>query len=189
MRMEDGHVLIAGPGRSGRTTALVSLADSIRRSGEKWPIHFLAPRDAPKNVAPDAFDQLRTGIDACAEYLQNREWEAASDGSGNVVLMIDDCDELIDQFDAPAIVQAARRRPPGLWIVVAMEADAARSAYREGLKVLRRHRHGLLLSPDIDVDGELLGARLPRSSTIPGSVGRGFLVRRQELELVQVARG
>jgi len=188
MRMEDGHVLIAGPGRSGRTTALVSLADSIRRGGEKWPIHFLAPRDAPKSVAPQAFDQLHVGIDACAEYLQNREWEAAADGSGNVVLMIDDCDELIDQFDAPALVQAARRRPPGLWIVVAMEADAARSAYREGLKVLRRHRHGLLLSPDIDVDGELLGARLPRFSTVPGSVGRGYLVRREELELVQVAR-
>jgi S-DNA-T family DNA segregation ATPase FtsK/SpoIIIE len=33
MRPEDGHVLVAGPGRSGRTTALVSLADSIWRSG------------------------------------------------------------------------------------------------------------------------------------------------------------
>jgi S-DNA-T family DNA segregation ATPase FtsK/SpoIIIE len=111
------------------------------------------------------------------------------EASGSAVLMIDDCDELLDQFDAPALVQAARRRPPGLWIIVAMEADAARSSYKEALKVLRRHRHGLLLSPDIDVDGELLGARLPRFSTVPGSVGRGYLVRREELELVQVARG
>lgn len=187
IRAEDGHFLVAGPGRSGRTTTLLTLAGSIRRSDVGWPIHFLAPRDVPTGVTADAFDEFVSGVEDCTEYLQGLKWEAAVKKSGNVVLMIDDAEELADLFDAPEFVQIARRRPPGLWIIVAAQSEGARS-YQQGLKAIRSHRHGLLLSPNPDMDGDTLSAKLPRFSPVPITVGRGYLVRREELELVQVAR-
>jgi hypothetical protein len=39
------------------------------------------------------------------------------------------------------------------------------------------------------VDGDLLGTRLPRRSNPVFPVGRGYLVERGTLELVQVATG
>jgi S-DNA-T family DNA segregation ATPase FtsK/SpoIIIE len=187
VRAEDGHFLVAGAGRSGRTTTLLTLAGSIRRSQVGWPIHLLAPRDDPKGVSADTFDRLVSGLEACTEYLQNREWEAAAQGSGGAVLLIDDAEELADLLDVAEFVQVARRRPPGLWVVVAAESEGARS-WHEGFKAIRRHRHGLLLSPDVNADGDMLSTRLPSFSPVPVSVGRGYLVRREELELIQVAK-
>jgi hypothetical protein len=44
-----------------------------------------------------------------------------------------------------------------------------------------------LLDPDPDVDGDLLGARLPRRSNPVFPPGRGYYVDRGVVELVQVA--
>ncbi len=183
---EDGHFLIAGPGRSGRTTALVTLAGSIRRSDIAWPIHFLAPRNAPKDLPANGVDRLIVGVDECTEYLQNREWEAIAPGAGSV-LMIDDADDLVDVLDGPDFLKILRRRPPGLWVVLSAESEAARK-WNEGFKTIRKNRHGLLLRPDLNSDGETLSAKLPRFSAVPANVGRGYLVRREAAELVQVAR-
>ena len=51
----------------------------------------------------------------------------------------------------------------------------------------RKAKHGLLLAPDLDLDGELFGVRLPRSATRTFPLGRGFLIRRGPVEVVQVA--
>jgi len=51
----------------------------------------------------------------------------------------------------------------------------------------RKAKHGLLLAPDLDLDGELFGVRLPRSASRTFPVGRGFLIRRGPIEVVQVA--
>jgi S-DNA-T family DNA segregation ATPase FtsK/SpoIIIE len=188
VRPADGHFLVAGPGHSGRTTALLTLLGSMKRGGNDWPVHFLAPRDAPRAAAADAFDRLVTGVEACTEYLASLEWEPAVKEFGNVVLVIDDAEELAELFDdSTELIQVTRRRPPGVWIVMAAQPEGARS-YQKGLKAIRSHRHGLLLSPNPDIDGETLSAKLPRFSPAPGSVGRGYLVRREELELVQVAK-
>jgi S-DNA-T family DNA segregation ATPase FtsK/SpoIIIE len=42
------------------------------------------------------------------------------------------------------------------------------------------------LHPELDVDGDLLGVRLPRRTNAVFPPGRGFLVNRGEVELVQV---
>ncbi|MHB8959303.1 MAG: FtsK/SpoIIIE domain-containing protein, partial [Candidatus Limnocylindrales bacterium] len=184
----EGHVLVAGPGRSGRTTALAAIALSVRRSGVGWPVHMLSPRTEPGEAVAGPFDAVHAGIDACTEFLLKRVWEEARRVSGGSVVLIDDCDELADQLSDSSLVPLLRRRPSsGPWFVVACEVDAARHLYGDWFAALRRHRNGLLLSPDVDLDGDLLGTRLPRSSTVPGAPGRGYLVRRERVELAQVA--
>ena len=52
----------------------------------------------------------------------------------------------------------------------------------------RKAKHGLLLMPDLDLDGELFGVRLPRSANRTFPVGRGFLIQRGPVEVVHVAQ-
>ena len=52
---------------------------------------------------------------------------------------------------------------------------------------LRNDGHGLLLRPELDLDGELLGTRLPRGFRRSFPPGRGYLVDAGAAELVQVA--
>ena len=61
-----------------------------------------------------------------------------------------------------------------------------RAAYTDWVKGLRGYGRGILLQPNMDLDGDLLGARLPRRrpSAVPG---RGFAVDRGTASLVQVA--
>ena len=53
---------------------------------------------------------------------------------------------------------------------------------------LRKDATGLLLDPDLDLDGELLGVRLPRRSNPFFPPGRGYLVVSGTVRLIQVAR-
>jgi hypothetical protein len=86
-------------------------------------------------------------------------WEAAVKEAGNAVLVLDDAEELTDGFDSPEFIKVARRRPPGLWLIIAAQTEGARG-YQQGLRAIRSHRHGLLLSPNPDTDGDILSGKL-----------------------------
>jgi S-DNA-T family DNA segregation ATPase FtsK/SpoIIIE len=53
---------------------------------------------------------------------------------------------------------------------------------------VRRSRVGLLFGPDPDLDGELLGVKLPRRQALAFVPGRAYLVQSGELDVVQLAR-
>jgi S-DNA-T family DNA segregation ATPase FtsK/SpoIIIE len=84
---------------------------------------------------------------------------------------------------------ARRSRDLDVWLVAASEAHAAHRTFGGWLRELRSEEHGLLLVPQVDIDGDLLGVRLPRRSSSAFPPGRGYLVRRGRVELVQVAAG
>jgi len=52
---------------------------------------------------------------------------------------------------------------------------------------VRRSRTGLLLQPDVQADGGLLGVTLPRRPSPPVRPGCGYLVQAGGFELVQAA--
>ncbi len=103
------------------------------------------------------------------------------------MVLVDDADRLDDDGDGLGALTA--RRLPGLHLVVAMTADAARHRYAHFARQVRSCRLGMLLSPDRDLDGELLGVRLPRRPTMPPRPGRGYVVADCEAREAQVARG
>jgi S-DNA-T family DNA segregation ATPase FtsK/SpoIIIE len=73
-------------------------------------------------------------------------------------------------------------------VVAAVERQVALSTFSPWLVELRKEKYGVLLEPDLSVDGDILGVQLPRRTNAIFPPGRGFLVDRGTFELVQLAR-
>jgi DNA segregation ATPase FtsK/SpoIIIE, S-DNA-T family len=187
--LSERHFLVVGPYRSGRSTALATLCASLRAGTPGLELRLLAPRRTPL-ADSGLFDSIAGGVEHCdaavLELLaQQTEGEPPA---GPVVVVIDDAEELAETVGAAPLETVVRRgRDTGLRVLAACERQAAQRAFSGWLRELRKEEHGLLLDPDPDVDGEILGARLPRRSNPIFPQGRGYLVERGAIELVQVA--
>ncbi|MCL2552895.1 MAG: hypothetical protein FWE75_12230, partial [Actinomycetia bacterium] len=73
-------------------------------------------------------------------------------------------------------------------LVAAGRADALRRTYGHWTQRARDSRCGILLAPDHDLDGDLLGTTLPRHDRLAPLPGRGYLVVDGIAGGVQVAR-
>ncbi|MCC6435717.1 MAG: hypothetical protein IT196_11850 [Acidimicrobiales bacterium] len=188
LRRGDG-VLVAGPVRSGRSSALhaivAGLLDQPATPAGRVAVVVVAGSRSPLAAgrlaatgaaAPDRFDPAQH--DAWAARLA-----AGPPVGGWGIVAVDDAESLEDRSGALGAALSAG------WIVVAAgRNDALRSAYGHWTRAVRTSRIGLLLRPDPDLDGELLGARLPRRGDVPlDRPGRGFLVQDGSVGVLQVA--
>ncbi|WCO67799.1 FtsK/SpoIIIE domain-containing protein [Iamia majanohamensis] len=172
------HALVAGPARSGKTTALAVAGTVARTAG--WATAVVAARRSALGGDGDLGPVLRPEAVAA-------ELPGLLDGRGAdappLLLLVDD----IDLVDADATMEEALGRDDVV-VVGAGRADTLRGLYSHWSRSLRRSRAGLLLVPDVDLDGDLLSVRLPRRTTTPIAAGRGYLCAGGEVELVQVAQ-
>ncbi len=156
----DTRLLVAGPSRSGRTTALELIALQLIEFG------------APVAIAARASSRLaglrdRPGV-VCLDPHTTRIPEAT-------VLLVDDCETFVDTELGDGLARVARSAgSAGPAVVGSVRSDDPVAAYRGLAGELRRARTGLLLQPSVG-GGELFGLRRsPRSSsTIPG---RGLFI-------------
>lgn len=182
------HFLISGPYRSGRSTALRTIAEGLRAAAPDARLLLLAPRRSPLREL-DLWDGVETSAEGCAEAIGEllRAAEAGEGEEGMGYVLIDDGGELSEArtvIDLERLVRLGRDGGPR--VVAAVESAAARGIGLGWVRELRREGHGLLLQPDLAADGDLLGARLPRQLSSPLVPGRGFLVRAGVAELMQV---
>ncbi|MDQ6873824.1 MAG: FtsK/SpoIIIE domain-containing protein [Actinomycetota bacterium] len=177
-----GALLVAGPPRSGRSTALVCAARWHAERGTA--VAVVTPRPSPLRqltgvvgtFGPADADRLR----AAAVAVRDRP----------LVVVVDDAESLLDSPVEHVLSELLRgqderpdERPVGL--VLAGCTDELASIYR-GISVeVRRGRVGLVLNPCGPLDGDLFGAKLPRG--LPARPGAGVLCRRGEITPVQVA--
>jgi len=175
---EDGPgFLVAGPRRSGRSTALVTMATALvtRRCG----VVAVLPRRSPLADVDGLLAVLRPDENAVLAGLLARE--------GPVVVLVDDVEALHDAA-ITAVLEGVLRHGPGRGraVVVAGSAEELATTFRGLVVEVRRSRCGLLLQPQGPLDGDLLGLRLPRASgTVPP--GRGLLAVAGQVTPVQVA--
>ncbi len=157
-------LLIAGPARSGRSTALVGIAQSLLLGGTR--LVLVAPRASALSRLPGV---PFTGLDL--DVLQEQLAEP-----GPVVVVIDDAEQLRDCGAVSLLRQVVAGALPGRAVVLAGNASEVGAGFTGWQVDARKARHGLLLSPQDPADGELVGLRLPRS-LIDGPVlpGRGLL--------------
>ena len=157
-----GHALIAGPPRSGRTSTLTALVRSLI--------------DAGVEVV-----QIHPGIDVAPADVGRIE------GPGPVVVVVDEVDRTAD--DHPLLGRVAAERRPDRHLIVAGRADRLRSRYAHWTREVRVDRCGILLAPDPDLDGELLGTRIPRAWPVSPRPGLAWAVGAEPAGegLVQVA--
>lgn len=173
LEIYDGeHVLIAGPARSGKSTVLLGIADIVRRAatadGQPLQIWAACGRRSPLAQAEAAFDRLTIGTDDLPALAV-----AARLSTERIVLLIDDAETIDDADQALSGLLAANL--PKLHVVAAGRAEDLRGLYSHWTKQIRKSRCGILLTPDVDFDGELLNTPIPRRAPAAIKVGRGYL--------------
>ncbi|SDG67216.1 DNA segregation ATPase FtsK/SpoIIIE, S-DNA-T family [Sinosporangium album] len=171
--------VVAGPSRSGRSSALVTAAHSLLSRGT--PVVAVAPRRSPLRDLD--------GLPGVAAVLSAEgDLRAAVAELRSYVVIVDDA-ELISP-DSPLgmaleeVLRAGRDADHGL--LIAGTTGDLTSAYRGFVAEARKSRTGLLLSVQSPADGDLFNVRLARGAS-GGPPGRGLLVTAGTVTPVQAA--
>ncbi len=155
------HGLIAGPPRSGRTTAVATLAVA---AGAHHPEVHVVVVGAATDELPPTVEVVDAGSARLAELAGH---------PGPLLVLVDDADLTAD--DHGALTRLVAERRPDRHVVAAGRNDRLRSRYGHWTREVRADGVGLLLVPDADLDGDLLGVRLPRRAPVGMHPGRAWL--------------
>ncbi|HEV7805728.1 MAG TPA: FtsK/SpoIIIE domain-containing protein [Solirubrobacteraceae bacterium] len=176
---EGEHALVAGPARSGKSTTLLTIAQSLR-AGAGPDVH-LAGTGGRRSLLRDCplLDRFAAaGGEATAMLAQLRTL------TGPVVVLIDDAEDVEDADGAIAGLLSSAG--PELHVIAAGRSDVLRTKYSHWTKAVAQAKTGVLLRPNVDNDRDLLGTALPRRAPVRMVDGRGYAVQNGEAALVQV---
>lgn len=169
---DAGHVLVAGPARSGRSTAVAAIAASAAGAGSR--VVLVAPRRGEPHAAAE-----RAGVSVVAPA----ELAAVLDAGGVDVVAVDDAD-----VAAPDDAVVARLTAPGgPALVVAAQLDKFGFGAR-GLLAAAKKNAGpvVLLSPPNHLDAGNVNVPLERGMGFAGPPGRAYVQVGGQLLLGQV---
>lgn len=178
LRLHRGdHAVVAGPARSGRSSTLAAMAEQL--AGDDDLIVVGVCEDDSPLAAVSALDAQGT-VEFLAEVLA-----AAGTDTRRWFVLIDDAFQVTDhQGVLSAMLQSAR---PDLHVVIAARPEELRGSLTHWTRPVRSGRLGILLQPDLMLDGDAFTVRLPRQLASPLRPGRGFLVGSGGVELAQFA--
>jgi DNA segregation ATPase FtsK/SpoIIIE, S-DNA-T family len=188
VRLDDAHLVIIGPPRSGKSTALATIAAGAQQCDTPPTMVLIASR---RSVAHRyvGWATATTSESSASEFAQTKlrdVAESAADGGG-LMVFIDDASDIVEALgDSLADVLRMARDGQPIRFVVGDDSKAFGRNYSGFLADLRKYRTAMLLQPDIDLDGDYFGARLPRRR-LHFPEGRGYLVTRTGINLIQVA--
>lgn len=154
--------LVAGPPRSGRTTALAAILAQATRAGQRTVV-AAGPR------SPLGCQARAQGIPVISP-----DDDETAPPSASTLLLVDDSELFVDSPAGERLTEWLRSSRAPLAVVAAGRSEDLATTYRGVAAEVRRSRCGLLLRPG-PVDGDLLGVRLPRTSAV-GPPGRGVIV-------------
>jgi S-DNA-T family DNA segregation ATPase FtsK/SpoIIIE len=174
---EHEHALIAGPQRSGRSTALCTVVQAVLASATPPAVIAVAPRRSP----------LRDAAGLTALVTDYADLAAALAGAtGDTLVVVDDAETVEDELGVLERWMAGARS--GRHLIAAGRAEGLRRSYAHWTQAVRESRAGVLLIPDYDLDGELLSVMLPRHDRLAPTPGRGHLVVDGVMTGIQLAR-
>jgi S-DNA-T family DNA segregation ATPase FtsK/SpoIIIE len=157
------HVFIGGSAGTGKSTALRQLTFAWRAAHPDGVVVSLA---AGAVDDPSRLTALRNA-------------------GSPLLVAVDDADRVDDT--AGVLAELATRRDAEVTIIAAARLEAVRVAYGHWVREVTRSRCGLIMTSTGELDGELLGAVLPRRSMIPPRPGLAWMIDTRGPQLVQVA--
>lgn len=181
-----GPFVVAGPGGSGRSTAVSTIIVALRRAHPDIAVLVLSPRRSelggtPAGVAlAEGIDASGTLIDATLDRLR------ASATPASTALLIENIAEFVDSAVETKLATLVREVLAAGGLVVGEAETSAWAGAFPFNRMLRVGRRGLMLQPDVG-DEELLKTtfgRIVRGFTPPG---RGYLVTAGRARKVQIA--
>ena len=172
---EHEHALIAGPPRSGRSSALISIAATVLAGRQPPTVVAFAPRRSPLRG-------LAAPVIVCEDYAElDRTLEPIE---GRALLLVDDADTVPDPLGV--LDRWIAKAGPGRHVIAAGRNDGIRRQYGLWTQRVREGRCGVLLVPDHEMDSDLLGTALPRQHRMAPMPGRGYLVSDGAIDGVQL---
>ncbi len=153
--------VVAGPGKSGRSTVLLTMARSLLVGGTELVV--VTPRSSPLREL-DGVAGVRAVL-AVDDLTEDQLRPLLDGGTGPVALVVDDA-ELVRECTGKdylrEVVRTAQDRRRA--VVIAGNVSEVCGGFTGWQVDIRKNRHGALLSPQQITDGDLVGVRLPRSS-------------------------
>ena len=174
------HLLVAGPARSGRTTALCTAASVLGRLRPDWPL-----------IAVGARHPLPSDVVAAHVGPHDLPELAALLGAGATATGRPSCSSTTPTCSTtpPASWRRCWPRPAptsSSWRPAATTVCVASTA--PGCAGCACPVPACSCNRTPTLDGDLLGVRLPRRPLVRFGPGRGYLVEAGSVEIVQVAR-
>lgn len=166
--------LIAGPPRSGRSTALETAARSLLHQGAE--LVLITPRPTPLQALTTL-----AGVRATLSGAQitGQELDDALAAPGPAVIVIDDAELLTDNAIKDWLRDYLRRCPgTGRGLVAAAHIDEFGNGFSGWQVDVRNNRNGALLAPNSPQQGALIGARLTKASIGQNTVTGRAIVHR-----------
>lgn len=175
--------LVAGPPRSGRSSALLVPINS--HLALRHDVLVFAPRRSPLRDLEGRGLQVFTGAEPIEEIR-----EALGALRRQHLIVVDDFEVLgadtpVGQLLGETL--AGMRDTPNA-MIVAGGIDEISGMYRGLTADLKKGRTGLVLAPRASNDGDVLNARLPRSVGAAVPPGRGLLINPTGFRWIQVPK-
>ncbi len=164
-------LLVAGPRRSGRSTALAAAAAGLLAQG--FPVLVVAPRPSPAAGFAE-----HHGLDLVTDTGAETAGRVTAwvQGRQRCAVVVDDAELVHGSELDNELIELARNRPPGTFVLAVAAVLDELGALLRGVAVeAKRHKQGLLLSPSSSLEGNLLGPGLPRTLLGRAPAGRGVL--------------
>ena len=183
-----GSQIVLGPSGSGRTTAVLTMAQAALRAQPGLRCWLFSPRRSVLTRATGVWTESAVGVDDCralAKRLKDEMVEAGPSGATMLVVV-----ERAQDFDGSMaeddLVELLKSVVNSEQCVVA-EGDSGFFNSNYGMSgALKSSRSGLSLQPSGD-EASAFAADYRGVSRDQLLEGRGFLVRRGNPELLQVA--
>lgn len=167
--------VIAGPAKSGRSTVLMNVAQSLLAQGTRLVV--AAPRQSPVRQLDGREGVLKifTGDDIDEDEFEELIDEASPEEP--IAVLIDD-GEILEDCDAESQMKkiVSRGAERGLALVIAGDEEDVCSGFSGWQVDAKKARRGILLSPQESSSGDLIGLRISRGM-VGGQVapGKGML--------------
>ena len=177
---EGESALIGGSPRSGKSTLLQAIADSVMKQRDRGEtnaqVWVMCSRRSPlvhrdfdrKAMTPQDINSLAAELEITEEP---------------VLLLIDDAERIEDAEEG--IANIIKAESPYIRIIAAGKPGDLRTMYSHWTKAVRKSRTGVLLQPHIDYDGDMFSLNLPRRSPVALTTGRGYVAVGGALALAQ----
>ena len=166
--------VVAGPARSGKSTVLAVMAESLLRN--EVAIVVGAPKNSPLRALAGRPGVRGVVVEASAPAERWRELLTA-ESDRPLVVLLDDGDVLRDVPAADVFRDVLRGAfGPDRALVLGGNADSICTGLSGWQVEAKKSRQGVLLSPQGSTDGDLIGIRVPRSAVgRPVRPGRGLV--------------
>jgi S-DNA-T family DNA segregation ATPase FtsK/SpoIIIE len=160
-------ILIAGPRRSGRSTAVLRLALEAIAEGMKIALFSESSRGTFDSLNDSSVQFLD------ADVLVNPMEYISSINAEPTLLIIDDSERFIRSAFDSAVVETLNKNSQ-FRVLMTGSPDELSNDLRGTASMCKRSQSGLILRPQTIVDGQLFGQRIERT-LLGGPPGRGQL--------------